>query len=121
VDDPRRVTAVATGLARFHAACHEELRRTLPPDQAITQATEMVGDLYRDIAVYLAPVVAHARHRARAVRLTDLPVALLDALQADLARGWPGGAAESEGRVALVNAYEQRRKELDLSLSPARA
>jgi hypothetical protein len=115
-DDPRRVTRIATALTRYHAACWETLRATLSGEEAAAQAAEMAGDLYRDIVEYLGPAVAHKRHRARSVRLTDLPLSLLDAVQAGIVREWPSGGAEGGERVAVINAYEQHRGRLGAAL-----
>jgi hypothetical protein len=111
-DDPRRVTRIAAALARSHAACWETLRATLPAAEARSQAAEMAADLYRDLVEHLGPVVARARHRTAAVRLTDLPLSLLDATQAGIMRDWPATSGEGEARVAVVNAYEQQRGRL---------
>jgi hypothetical protein len=111
-DDPRRVTRIATALTSFHAGCWETLRATLPAAEAAAQAAEMAGDLYRDIVEHLGPAVTRARHRATAVRLTDLPLSLLDAVQAGIMREWPASGVEGGGRVAVINAYEQHRGRL---------
>jgi hypothetical protein len=112
LDDPRRVTRLAVALERLHAACCRELRSGEALDGDSAQASEMAIDLFRDIAEYLAPAVERAKHRTSALRLPDLPVTLLDDVQAGLMRGWREVTAEAAARVEVVNAYERYRQRL---------
>lgn len=115
VDDLRRVTRIATALARFHAGCREELQRSATYHEDATQAAEMVIDLYRDLAEYLGPAIARAQHRTSAVRLPDLPLSLLDEIHALLLRTWIESPADGGARIEVVNAYERYRAVLGRS------
>jgi hypothetical protein len=118
-DDPRRATDVAEGLAWFHSRCWRELRAVWPAAEADNEALQMLDDLYRDIAVNLAKHVARERRQLHGVRLTDLPLTLLDKVHATVLRTWPMENAESV-RVSVVNAYEARREQLLALFGPAR-
>jgi hypothetical protein len=111
LDDPRRATHVADGMGWLYASCWRELRTAWDAPSANVEASQMVIDLYRDIAVHLGKRIAHERRRAGNAPLRDLPLAVLDKTHAVVMRGWPNGSAEAE-RVAVVNAYETRRTEL---------
>jgi hypothetical protein len=111
IDDPRRVARVAEGLAAFHHQVWRELRAAWPRERADEEAVEMLVDLYRYIAVYLGKSLARERHAPRGWRLSDPPRMLLDTVHALALAQWPEGEAAT-ARVALVNAYEQRRAEL---------
>ena len=110
VDDPRRVTHIAVALARFHAACAAELRQYASSQEDAAQAAEMAKDLYRDLAEHLGPAMTRAHHRISRVRLTDLPLSLLDEVEAQVMRAW--GASAGAARVEVVNAYESQRARL---------
>lgn len=110
VDDPRRVVRVAEGLIAFHRQVWQELRAAWPRERADEEAVEMLVDLYRYIAVYLAKSAARERAAPRGLRLADLPRLLLDSVHALALAQWPEGEAQ-DARVALVNSYEQRRAE----------
>jgi hypothetical protein len=111
-DDRRRVTHVATTLARLYAANRDELNR-VAAEQA-TQPREMAESLYRDIAVYLGGAIARAHPQLR-VSVT----ALLDEVHTAIMRGWPANAEDTQARVYVVNAYEQYRDTLAKALSRA--
>lgn len=110
-DDPRRVTRIAVAIARFHAACAEQLRRATSGQEGAGHAAEMASDLYRDIAEHLGPAVARVQRRSSRVRLADLPVSLLDDLQAQVMSDW--GVEAGSARVDVVNAYERQRARLN--------
>lgn len=117
VDDPRRVERIAAALARFHAACAAVLRST-QADTAPGQSAEMATDLYRDITEHLGPTIGRERHRITSLRLPDLPLSLLDAVQTGIMRGWPDNAPETKAaRVEVVNAYETYRAVLGAALT----
>jgi hypothetical protein len=117
VDDPRRVTSIAVALARFHAACAAELRREFASGGEggagdAGQVAELAKDLYRDLAEHLGPAIAQAQRRQGArtrVRLTDLPLTLLDDIQAQVMRTWGADTPAGSARVEVVNAYESQR------------
>ncbi|WIG57877.1 MAG: hypothetical protein OJF49_000622 [Ktedonobacterales bacterium] len=111
VDDPRRAAKIGDALARAQAACWRELRASVSPGEADAEATEMLVDLYRDIATHLAPVVARERRRLNGARPGTLVLGILDTAHTAALRLWPANVAE-ERRVAVVNAYEVRHKEL---------
>jgi hypothetical protein len=110
LDDPRGVTHVSAYLARFHADCWRTLRAA-PLAGADAEAASLLLDLYRDIAQYLGPRLAREKQRLLGARTSDLALGLLDSVHAAVLRQWPEGTAVAE-RVAVVNAYEARRKEL---------
>lgn len=110
VDDPRRVTRVSAYLARFHADCWRVLRAAAPRE-ADDEAAHLLEDLYRDVAQSLAPRLAREKQRLPGVRLGDLAQGFLDSVHAAVLKSWPEGQAVAQ-RVAVVNAYEARRKEL---------
>lgn len=110
VDDPRRVARVAAYLARFHGDCWHALR-VATPGVADAEAAHLLDDLYRDVAQYLGPRLAREKQRSSGARLGDLVLGIFDSVHAAVLKGWPNGEAAAE-RVAVVNAYEARRKEL---------
>jgi hypothetical protein len=120
LDDPRRVARVADAIAAFHAGCWRELRAAWTSERADEEAADMLIDLYRYLAAHLGKAVAHERPRVRGVRLADLPLGLLDAVHAQILGAWPNGDAPAR-RVAVVNAYEQRRAELFAYTQPRRS
>ncbi|MFI5273194.1 MAG: hypothetical protein ACHQ4H_09215 [Ktedonobacterales bacterium] len=108
VDDPRRVTRIAAGLAAFHRGAWRQLRDAATED-ADALAGEMLSDLYRDIATQLAPRLAHGRRQyGGGVRPEDLALGLLDSVHAAALAQWPDDAA-LDVRLDVLNAYEQRR------------
>jgi hypothetical protein len=118
-DDPRRVERVATALVSFHAGVWRELRGAWSRDHADAEASDMVIDLYRDLAAHLGKTMVQERHPSGSVRPQDLPLSLLDAVHARLLAQWPSDAAP-ELRIAVVNAYDQRRAELAAYGNPRR-
>lgn len=118
-DDPRRVAAVAEGLAWIHAGCWRELRAALPPEDANAEAAQMLLDLYRYLALHLGRQVASERGSAGPVRLPDLPLGMLDTVHAAVLRNWPESEAE-QVRVTVVNAYERYRKQLTQAFGTVR-
>ena len=108
VDDPRRVTVVGDGIAAFHSLCWQELSASMERDAAAAEATEMLVDLYRYIALHLATLAATERRPLKAGRLADLPPGLLDRVHLVVMRSWPQAAAD-QYRVTVVNAYELYR------------
>jgi hypothetical protein len=111
-DDPRRVTRISGGLARFLQACSAQMYATDEQRGNDNQVGEMAIDLYRDIAMYLGPAGAHARHRSTTTRLSDLPLTLLDDFHTQLMRSWPTDTIASGTRIDVVNAYEAFRARL---------
>lgn len=110
LDDPRRVGRVATYLARIHADCWRVLRAGAP-STADAEVAHLLDDLYRDVAHYLGPRLAREKQRPSGARLGDLALGFLDSVHAAVLKGWPEGEAAGE-RIAVINAYELRRKEL---------
>lgn len=118
-DDPRRIIRVAEGLAWMHAGCWRELRAAWTPADAQAEAAQMLLDLYRYIAIHLGGRVVRERHRAGAVRLSDLPLILLDTVHASALRSWPDDDTNTV-RVTVVNAYEAYRKQLSEAIGMMR-
>lgn len=118
-DDPRRVARVATQLARIHSACQEDLRAALDSADQANQAAEMATDLYRDVAVHLGGTVARSRVRSPHMRLPDLPLSLLNDLEARLMRSWPNDPLAASSRTEVANAYERYRAQLGAAVSRA--
>ena len=114
LDDPRRVTRPAAYVARFHADCWRTLRAAAHGGDG-AEAAHLLEDLYRDMAQYLGPRLAREKQRLPGVRLGDLALGFLDSVHAAVLRSWPEGEAAAE-RVAVINAYEARRKELSALL-----
>lgn len=112
VDDPRRITRIAVAVGRFHQACAEQLRRVVDNQESVSQAADMASELYSDLAEHLGSAVGSAQRHMPRVRLTDLPVTLLDDLQAQVMRAWGASADAGAGRVEVVNAYETQRARL---------
>jgi hypothetical protein len=112
-DDPRRVSRLATALALLHASMRDMLKNAAATDQP-TPPWEMVESLYRDIAVYLGGAIAHGHQHLR------IPVtALLDEVHTEIMRAWPLDVEDTQGRVYVVNAYEQYREALAKAVSRA--
>jgi len=131
-DDPRRIQFIAEMLVRFHMRCWRELAigyyrernsvntslngestSSVHPslwnvEEANSEAAGMLADLYRDIAKYLAPEVAHISHSADNASLHDLPMQLLETIHSLVLQMWPASEAE-KARVAVIKAYEERR------------
>jgi hypothetical protein len=110
-DDPRRIERVASGIRRFYSGCIRELQQASGQEQAAVEGAELLKDLYRDLATHLAPLALHARARGN-VRPADLPAELLDAVHARVLATWPTTGSNATSRVAVINAYEMRRREL---------
>ncbi|HLZ24825.1 MAG TPA: hypothetical protein VKQ30_22115 [Ktedonobacterales bacterium] len=118
-DDPRRVVAVAEGLAWIHAGCWRELRAALPLEDANAEAAQMLLDLYRYLVIHLGRQGISERAGAGPVRLADLPLSMLDTVHAAVLRVWPNGDAD-QVRVTVVNAYESYRKQLTQAIGSRR-
>jgi len=71
----------------------------------------MLADLYRDIALYLNPEVAHCSQSDDYSSLIDLPMKLLESIHSLVLQMWPADEAE-KARVAVIKAYEERREEI---------
>jgi hypothetical protein len=108
-DDSRRIEHVATGIRRLYSGCVRELQRSDNAEQASLEGAELLKDLYRDLAVHLAPLAVHA-HGGGKARLADLPAEMLDAIHTQVLATWPPDG--SAARLAVINAYEARRREL---------
>lgn len=107
-DDRRRVDALAGWMAR----CYVEFSRVAEATQGESGAPgEMLDDLYRDITERLSPLMDELKDTRAAVRSTELPVLLLDAMHTHLLKDWPAHEAAAE-RVRMINIYEQRRRAL---------
>ena len=117
-DDPRRVTRVADGVSRLLIDCEHALEIAWGRDDAPAEAANMIGDLYRDIAIHLAPLARRERGGRGPTRIADLPLVLLDAIHTSVMRAWPQEAGERH-RLAIVNAYEERRAEISGKALPA--
>lgn len=118
-DDPRRVVRIADGIARLLIDCEQVLafsdRDTAPED-----AAGMMSDLYRDIAVHLAPLARRERGGRGAIRIANLPLTLLDAVHTSVIRAWPQDVSDRY-RLAIINAYEERRTQITGKPSAAQA
>ncbi|MBF6589049.1 MAG: hypothetical protein IVW57_00785 [Ktedonobacterales bacterium] len=110
--EPRTVTRLAGGIARLHADCRRQLASTAGEAVALEDATTMLLDLYRDIALHLAKAAAHQRQRSIRERDLTLTTALLDAIRDEVARTWPLGA-DTPHYERLAAAYERRHAEID--------
>ena len=110
-DDPRRVTRVADGVSRLLIDCEHALEIAWGRDDAPAEAANMIGDLYRDIAVHLAPYARRDRSGRGAARIADMPLILLDAVHTSVMRAWPQEISERD-RLAIINAYEERRTQI---------
>jgi hypothetical protein len=82
---------------------HPSLRNV---EEVNSEAAGMLADLYRDIAKYLAPEVAHISHDADNTSLRDLPQQLLNTIHTLVLQKWPDSEAE-RARVAVIKAYEE--------------
>jgi hypothetical protein len=111
VDDPRRVLATADGIAELYSLCWAELTSSLDQDAAAAEATEMLGDLYRYIALYLVKQVTHEHRHFKIARPLDLPLGLLDRIHLGVMRAWPATVPDRY-RVTAVNSYETYRDKL---------
>jgi hypothetical protein len=81
----------------------------------------MMADLYRDLAMYLGPLAKRERSERHGARIADLPLMLLDAVHTGVMRVWPSSPEGAKGRVAVINAYEERRMQLSGKPSAAQA
>jgi hypothetical protein len=111
VDDPRRVLATGDGIAELYSLCWGELTSSLDQDASASEATDMLSDLYRYIAVYLGKQVSHEHRQLKIARPLDLPLGLLDRIHLGVMRAWPATVPDRY-RVAAVNAYESYRNQL---------
>ena len=119
-DDPRRVARIAEGITRLLIDCEQALDMAWGRDKAPEEAANMMSDLYRDIAIHLAPLARRERGGRGAARIADMPLMLLDAIHTSIMRSWPQDASERY-RLAIVNAYEERRAQITGKPSPAQA
>jgi hypothetical protein len=111
VDDPRLMLAIGDGIAELHSLCWAELTSSLDQDASATEATDMLSDLYRYIAMYLGKQVSHEHRQFKIARPLDLPLGLLDRIHLGVMRAWPATVADRY-RVIAVNAYESYRDKL---------
>ena len=74
---------------RFPLLCWQELAASLDQDAAATEATEMLVDLYRYIALIWASRRQQSAVVSRQVDLDDLPLGLLDRVHLVVMRSWP--------------------------------
>src|SRR5690348_4240409 len=111
-DDPRRVARVADAIAQLFADCQLVLNITLGDEKAFRDTADMMADLYRDIAMYLGPLAKRERGERHGARIADMPLMLLDAVHTGVMRAWPSLPEGAKGRVAVINAYEERRTQL---------
>lgn len=119
-DDPRRVARIADGIARLLIDCEHALDIAWGSKDAPKEAANMIGDLYRDIAVHLAPHARRDRSARGPTRIADMPLILLDAVHTSVMRVWTQEISERD-RLAIINAYEERRSQIIGKPSPAQA
>ena len=134
-DDPRRIQFIAEMLTRFHMRCWRELaigyhreRNSANTslngvvssdvhaslwnvEEVNSEAAGMLADLYRDIALYLNPEVAHCSQSDDYTSLIDLPMKLLESIHSLVIQMWPASEAE-KARVAVLKAFEERKGEM---------
>ncbi len=118
-DDPRRVTRVGDGIAHLFNDCQHTLNMALGPD-TVKDTTDMIADFYRDLAIHLGPLARRERNARHSARVADMALILLDAVHTNVMRTWPQESAESY-RIAVINAYEDRRAQLSGQPSAAQA
>ena len=80
----------------------------------------MIADFYRDLAIHLGPLARRERNARHSARVADMALILLDAVHTNVMRTWPQESAESY-RIAVINAYEDRRAQLSGQPSAAQA
>lgn len=119
-DDTRRVARVADGIARLLSDCQLAMDMAWGDDKHLKNSSEMIADLYRDIADHLAPLARRERGGRGATRTAEMPLMLLDAVHTSVMRAWPQGSSERY-RLAVVNAYEERRAQITGKPSPKQA
>jgi hypothetical protein len=119
-DDTRRVARIADGIARLLADCQLAMDMAWGDDKHLKNSSEMIADLYRDIADHLAPLARRERGGRGATRIAEMPLMLLDAVHTSVMRAWPQGSSERY-RLAVVNAYEERRAQITGKPSPKQA
>ncbi|HEU5348723.1 MAG TPA: hypothetical protein VFU63_08945 [Ktedonobacterales bacterium] len=110
-DDPRRAKRVAEAIVHLFADCQRVLNMSGDVSSAVNESADMMADLYRDLAIHLGPLAIRERSGPGDARIADMPLMLLDTVHAGVMRSWPAGVDE-RSRVALVNAYEERRTQL---------
>jgi hypothetical protein len=111
-DDPRRVARVADAIAQLFSDCQLVLNMSLGDERAFRDTADMMADLYRDLAIYLGPLAKRERGERHSARIADMPLMLLDAVHTSVMRVWPSSSSGAKGRVAVINAYEERRTQL---------
>ncbi|HKW21778.1 MAG TPA: hypothetical protein VJO13_10410, partial [Ktedonobacterales bacterium] len=110
-DDPRRVARVADAIAQLFADCQFVLNMAMDGEKGFRDTADMMADLYRDLAIYLGPLAKRERGERHSARIADMPLMLLDAIHTNVMRTWPNSSGE-KSRVAIINAYEERRTQL---------
>lgn len=113
-DDPRQVARLADALMLLHVAARAQLATAA--DASVDDANGMLVDLYRDIAVHLAPAVARVRPAAERARQLTRCLALLDAMHARALAAW-GLLEDDPGLRTLTAAYAQHRATLQSLLT----
>jgi hypothetical protein len=81
-------------------------------ERAFKDTADMMADLYRDLAMYLGPLAKRERGERHGARIGDMPLMLLDAVHTSVMRAWPSLSSGASSRVAIINAYEERRTQL---------
>jgi hypothetical protein len=111
IDDPRHVLAIADGVARLYSLCWAELASSQDQETSAAEATDMLSDLYRYVALHLGKQVTREHRQLKMTRPLDLPLGLLDRTHLGVMRAWPPTAPDRY-RVTAVNAYESYREKL---------
>ena len=111
-DDPRRVARVADAIAQLFADCQLVMNISMGEEKAFRDSADMMADLYRDLAMYLGPLAKRERSERHSARIADMPLMLLDAVHTSVMRVWPSLSSGESSRVAVINAYEERRTQL---------
>ncbi len=131
--DSRRMQFIAELLVRFHTQAWREsgssfkryavtdrdntrMTSSLHPavwgsEEAGSQATGMLSDLYRDIATYLLPAIDQRNVDSDYLELRDLPQQLIDTVHTLVLQQWPADKSE-ECRRKLIEIYEYRIAEI---------
>lgn len=112
-DDPRRVSRIGEAVAKLFADCQHALNMAWGEESALKDTADMIADFYRDLAIHLGPLARRQRGSRGGTRVADMPLILLDAVHAGVMRTWPKGKGASDTyRIAVINAYEERRSQL---------